>query len=130
MVTDLLFQPTRSDWNIILKEVLERVSQERCFIILDSLNGLYNLFSEKDEGRMVNSFVMLLVSIALQNNSFVLITCMAKKIDGKEWVLSPIGRHLVESKDMTKIYLSKNESSITVDLLDEKNSKVKSMSLN
>ena len=122
-----LFCPTRENWNQILKEVLERTSKERCFIILDSLNGLYNLFSQKDDGRLVNSFVMLLVSVAIQSNSNVVISGIAKQIEKEGWVLIPIGRHLIEIKEMTKIYLSTQDSDITIDFLDEKNSKIKSL---
>ena len=42
-----LLQPTRSNWDEMLKTILKQISQEKSVIIIDSINGFYNLFYEK-----------------------------------------------------------------------------------
>ena len=57
-----LLQPTRSNWDEMLKTILKQISQEKSVIIIDSINGFYNLFYEKKNvGRLVNSLIMIFV---------------------------------------------------------------------
>jgi len=106
-----LFQPTKSNWNEILKTILPRISQEKSTLIIDSLNGFYNLFYEnQDVGRLVNSYIMLFVSISKMSESNLLLTTMVKRKDKDQWVLSNIGRQVIETKKMTKIHLDKKNS--------------------
>ena len=75
-----LLQPTRSNWNEMLKTILKQISQEKSTIIIDSINGFYNLFYEiKNVGRLVNSLIMLFVCFSKMSNSHLVITSMAKQ---------------------------------------------------
>jgi len=48
-----------------LKSVIEKISKTKSLVIIDSLNGFFNLLEgKKDVGRLVNSFLMLLASSA------------------------------------------------------------------
>ena len=111
-----LFSPSKNDWDQVLKKILMMILKEKSFVIIDSLNGLYNLFDYKDVGRLVNAYVMLLIFIAKESDSSVLVVNMARKKDGEEWVLSPSGRHVVDAKIMTNLYLKKQNSGIVVDV--------------
>ena len=111
-----LFSPLKNDWNQVLKKILMMVLKEKSFVIIDSLNGLYNLFDYKDVGRLVNAYVMLLTFVAKESDSSVLVVNMARKKDEEEWVLSPSGRRVVDAKIMTNLYLKKQNSGIIVDI--------------
>mgnify|MGYP001764076840 CR=1 FL=1 len=113
-----LFAPLKSDWNLILKKILLMISNQKSVIIIDSLNGLYNLFDGKDIGRLVNAYIMLIVFVAKESGSNVLFSSMARKKEGEGWVLSPTGRRVIDTK-MLKIYLKKLNSEITMEVIGE-----------
>lgn len=125
-----LLRPSREDWSSVLKTILEQVSQEKCLVVIDSLNGFSNLFEGKDAGREINGYIMLLVSMANQSRSHVLFVSMARKNDEKEWVLSPTSRHILENKKMTKVLLKKEESEFSLHILNEDNTVRDSLRLN
>ena len=66
-------------------------------IIIDSLNGVYNMFDDLDSVRFVNSShnVTCVFRKTIPNSS-VIITAMARKKTNKEWVLSPGGTTISE----------------------------------
>jgi len=124
-----LFSPSKNDWNYILKKILMLISNKKSIIIIDSLNGLYNLFDGKNIGRFVNTCIMLLVFVAKESGSSVLVTSLARKKDGEGWVLSPTGRRIVDSKIMTNFYLKKQRSGITIDVIGNNESIINSIKL-
>ena len=113
-----LFAPSQDDWDETLKKILLMILNQKSVVIVDSLNGIYNLFEGKDIGRLVNAYIMLLVFVAKESSSSVLFSSMVRKKDKEGWVLSPTGRHIVDTK-MTKMYLKKISSEITVDVLGD-----------
>lgn len=122
-----LFAPSKSDWNQILKKVLLIILNQKSIVIIDSLNGLYNLLDGKNVGRLVNAYIMLLVFVAKESDSSVLFSSMVRKKEG-EWVLSPTGRHIVDTK-MTKLYLEKYNSGITMEVIGDDESVVNSIKI-
>ncbi len=119
-----LLQPTRSNWDEMLKTILKQISQEKSVIIIDSINGFYNLFYEKKNvGRLVNSLIMLFVCFSKMSNSHLVITSMVKQKNKDEWVLSVTGRHPVETKQMTKIHLEKKDRSLKMTVVSNGNNK-------
>lgn len=124
--TVTLLQPTKSNWNEILKTILKQISQEKSTIIIDSINGFYNLFYEiKNAGRLVNSLIMLLVCFSKMSKSHLIITTMIKQKNKDEWVLSVTGRHIVETKHMTKIHLDKKNGNLKMTVFSNGNNKEK-----
>jgi len=118
----ILYQPTKNDLLEIFKKILDIVSKEKSIIILDSLNGFFNLINEnKDAGRMVNSYIMLLSYISKMSCSFVLFASLVREKDGEEYVLSITGRHVIDSKNITKILTEKMNSNILVKVIGKKN---------
>jgi hypothetical protein len=121
-----LFQPTIGNWNKILKSILQRISQEKTTLIIDSLNGFYNLFYENQYvGRLVNSYIMLFVSISKMSESNILLTTMVKHKGKDQWVLSNTGRQVIETKKMTKIHLAKKNSHLELYIRSNNNSEEK-----
>jgi len=125
-----LYQPTRKNWHETIKPILLNLSERKTILVIDSLNGLYNMYSDKkNAGRLVNSFIMLFCSIAKMADSHVLISGMTRKKNGDDWVLSIIGRHVFRTKQMNAIHLEKQNSSFIVNILDEKTHPTKSFKI-
>jgi len=115
-----LFQPTMELWNKILTNILVKLSIKKSIIIVDSLNGLYNLLNEKKEiGKLVNSYIMLITSIARKTDSYVVVASMARFKKEEGWVLSPTGKRLIETNMVKKILLKQDESGIILDFLNK-----------
>ena len=90
-----------------LKSVIEKISNTESLVIIDSLNGFFNLLEgKKDIGRLINSFLMLLVSSAKHTKSTVLIGALSKLNDENKFILYNTGRHVIENKHFTKIQLT------------------------
>lgn len=122
-----LFQPTFELWNKMLTDILVKLSTKKSLIIVDSLNGLYNLLNEKKEiGKLVNSYIMLITSIARKTNSYVVVASMARFKKEEGWVLSPTGKRLIETSMVKKILLKQDESGIILDFLNKEKTTIPS----
>ena len=102
-----IYRPNKTDWKQIILEIAKKISIEKTLIVIDSLNGFYGMFDEKESGRFINASSMLLSSIGRDSNSLVIITAIVRKNDSNEWILSPGGRHIIDSKKSGMYNLSK-----------------------
>ena len=101
-----LFQPTTETLNQMLKEILAKASMSQTMIIIDSLNGLFNILNRKKSvGKTVMSVIMLLASIAKMTKSYLVIASMVRFKKEEGWILSPTGKRLIETKNNKKILL-------------------------
>ena len=108
-----VFSPNSDNLLENLKSVIDKTSKTKSLIVLDSLNGFFNLLEGKnDVARLVNSFVMLLVSSAKDVKSCVVVASLSKLNDENEWVLHNTGRHVLENDHMTKIQLTQSDNQI------------------
>lgn len=115
-----LFQPTFESWNKTLTNLLIKLSTKKSLVIVDSLNGLYNLLNEKKEiGKLVNSYIMLITSMARKTDSYVLVASMVRFKKEEGWILSPTGKRLIETNMVKKILLKQDESGIILDFLNK-----------
>ncbi len=90
-----------------LKSVIEEISSTKSLVIIDSLNGFFNLLEgKKDIGRLINSFLMLLVSSAKHTKSTVMVGALSKLNDENKFILYNTGRHVIENKHFTKVQLT------------------------
>ena len=106
-----------------LKFVIEKISKKRSLIIIDSFNGFFNILEgEKDIGRLLNSFLMLLASSGNHTKSTVLVGNLSKLNDENKWVLYNTGRRVIDSEHFTKIQLIKSKNSIVTKVLNPDNS--------
>ena len=117
-----ILQPNKDNWSVTLTEVISKASQEKFLIIIDSLNGIYNMFDDLDSVRFVNSSLMLLSSVGKQADSSVIITAMVRKKENEEWVLSPGGKQLVKSSQTSMFYVKKVDSQLVLSRLGKSNS--------
>lgn len=112
-----LFQPTRDNWNDLFRKIITSISRRRTVLILDSLNGFFSLFNDKkDVGMFVNSYTMLIAAIAKMTDSNVVVASMAKK-EEQGWVLSTIGRQIIDTKNMSKMQLEIENSKIKLSVV-------------
>ena len=122
--TTTLLCPDADSLHENLRSVVDKISKTKSLVIIDSLNGFFNLLEDKkDTGKIINSFIMLLVSAAKNANSVVVIGSLSKLIDENEWVLYNTGRHVIENKHMTKIQLTESNGNIIVKNLKPDKSK-------
>lgn len=116
-----LFQPTSELWNKTLTNLLIKLSTKKSLVIIDSLNGLYNLLNERKEiGKLVNSYIMLITSMARKTDSYVVVASMVRFKKEEGWILSPTGKRLIETNMVKKILLKQDESGIILDFLNNK----------
>ena len=115
----VIFCPNKTNWNEKLLEIISKVSKEKCLVIIDSFNGIYNLFDNLEYARSINSNIMLLSGIGNQTRSTVVITTMARKKENDEWVLLPGGKHIVESEKTGIYFLKKSMKDLVIRTLEK-----------
>ena len=119
-----LFCPNADSLHENLRSVVDKISKTKSLVIIDSLNGFFNLLEDrKDTGQIINSLIMLLTSSAKNVNSIVVVGSLSKLINENEWVLYNTGRHVIENKHMTKIQLTESNGNIIVKNLKPDKSK-------
>jgi hypothetical protein len=90
----------------MLKEILDKASMSQTIIIVDSLNGLFNMLNRKKSiGKTVMSVIMLLASMAKMTKSYLVVASMVRYKKEEGWILSPTGKRLIETKNSKKILL-------------------------
>ena len=113
-----------------LKSVIAKITRERSLIIIDSLNGFFNALEDnKNLGRLVNSFLMLLVSAASHTKSTIMVGILSK-LNEDRWVLYNTGRNVIDNEHFTKIQLTKKENNTLATLLNSDNSNNSDYSIN
>ena len=118
-----LLCPENDSFREDLKSVIGKISKTRSLVIIDSLNGFFNLLEGKtDLGRLINSFLMLLVSTAKHTKSVVVVGVLSKVNGENKWVLYNTGRHVIDNENFTKIQLVRSENNTLVKALNSDNS--------
>ena len=119
----ILLYPENGSLRENLKSVIEKISKERSLVIIDSFNGFFNLLEgEKDLGRLINSFLMLLASSGKHTKSTILVGILSKLNDENKWILYNTGRRVIDNEHFTKIQLTRSENSILTKVLNPDNS--------
>ena len=117
-----IFHPENGSLHKDLKYVIEKISKTKSLVIIDSLNGFFNFLEDKqDLGRLINSFLMLLVSSAKHTKSTVIVGILSKQNDEDKWILHSTGRHVLENEHFTKIQLTRLENDILTKVLNHDN---------
>lgn len=114
-----IFCPDKTDWEEKLSEIISKVSQNRFLIVIDSFNGIYNLFDDLESAIFINSCIMLLSSIGNHVKSSVVITGTARKKENDGWILSPGGRHIIKSEKTGVYFMRKTENDLTISSLEQ-----------
>ena len=115
----VIFCPNKTNWKEKISEIISNISKKRFLVIIDSFNGLYNLFDELESAIFINSCLMLLSSIGNQTKSSVVITGMARRKKDDSWVLSPGGKHIIKSEKTGIYFLKKMGNNLIIDTLNK-----------
>ena len=115
----MIFHPNRLNWEQKLSETISKIPNQEFLIIIDSFNGIYNLFDDLESARFVNSCIMLLSSFGKQSNSTIVITAMARKKDNNEWILSPGGKQIMKLPKSSVYFLKKNKNKLKIRTIDQ-----------
>jgi len=115
-----IFQPSNQNWKEKLAEISNKISKEEFLIIIDSFNGIYNIFDDLESARFVNSCIMLLSSLGKQSNSTIIITAMARKKENSEWILSPGGKKIMKLVKMGIFYIKKKQNDLIINSINQK----------
>ena len=115
----MIFQPNKLNWEQKLSETISKISNQEFLIIIDSINGIYNLFDDLESARFVNSCIMLLSSLGKQSNSTIVITAMARKKDNNEWISLPGGKHILKLSKSSVYFLKKNQNKLKIRKIDQ-----------
>ena len=115
-----IFQPSNLNWKEKLAEISNKISKEEFLIIIDSFNGIYNIFDDLESARFVNSCIMLLSSLGKQSNSTIIITAMARKKENSEWILSPGGKKIMKTTQMGIYFLKKIQDDLIIRSIKQK----------
>lgn len=119
----IIFHPEKENWKEKLTEIISKVSTEKFLVIIDSFNGVYNMFDDLESARFVNSCIMLLSSLANQTNSSIVITGMARKKENVGWIISPGGKQIIKSGKTGVYFIKKNQSNLIFTSLKENDRK-------
>lgn len=112
-----ILQPTSDTLYKMIKEILVKASLSQTIIVVDSLNGLFNIINQKKNiGKTVMSIIMLLASIAKITKSYLVVASMVRYKKEEGWILSPTGKRLVEAKNSKKILLEYGKEGIVLNM--------------
>lgn len=125
-----IYRPSKMDWKKTISEIVKRISNEKFLVVIDSFNGFYSIFDDKESGRFINASLMLLSSIGREYGSSVIITAIVRKNDDDEWILSPGGRHIIDSKKSGTYHLKRISDSLILNSLNQVGSTEKIFKIN
>ena len=106
-----IFRPTRDTIQAEFSNIVKMISCARHIIVLDSLNGFYNIFDERVSGVLINRIAMFLEFISRNHDSTTIISAMVRKKEN-EWVLSPRCRQIIDVKN-AQVFNPKNNDNIS-----------------
>jgi len=123
-----LLWPNGENFRENLESIIEKISMTRSVVVIDSLNGFFNVLNDDDAGMLINSFIMMLASSAKNTKSIILVGSLSKLNEENEFVLHSSGRHVIDNKHMEKIQLVESEDLLKINILNFDNSTKSSFS--
>ena len=123
-----LLWPNSENLRENLESVIEKISMTKSVVVIDSLNGFFNILEDDDAGMLINSFIMMLASSAKNTKSIILVGSLSKLNEENEFVLHSSGRHVIDNKHMKKIQLVESNDLLKINILNFDNSTKSSFS--
>lgn len=113
----MIFHPDKTNWIKKLSDIITKISKEKFLVVIDSFNGIYNIFDDLESAIFINSCIMLLSSLGRETNSFIVISAMVRKKENNEWILTPGGKQIIKSKKTGVYFLKKIEDDLIISVL-------------
>ncbi len=123
-----LLWPNSENLRENLESIIEKISMTKSVVVIDSLNGFFNILEDDDAGMLINSFIMMLASSAKNTKSIILVGSLSKLNEENEFVLYSSGRHVMDNKHMKKIQLVESNGLLKINILNFDNSTKSSFS--
>ena len=117
-----LLWPNSENLRENLESVIEKISMTKSVVVIDSLNGFFNILEDDDAGMLINSFIMMLASSAKNTKSIILVGSLSKLNEENDFVLHSSGRHVIDNKHMEKIQLVESNGLLKINILNFDNS--------
>jgi hypothetical protein len=117
-----LLWPNSENLRENLESIIEKISMTKSVVVIDSLNGFFNILKDDDAGMLINSFIMMLASSAKNTKSIILVGSLSKLNEENEFVLYSSGRHVIDNKHMKKIQLVESNGLLKINILNFDNS--------
>ena len=117
-----LLLPNSKNLRENLESVIEKISMTKSVVVIDSLNGFFNILEDDDAGMLINSFIMMLASSAKNTKYIILVGSLSKLNEENEFVLHSSGRHVIDNKHMEKIQLVESNGMLKINILNFDNS--------
>jgi len=117
-----LLWPNSENLRENLESIIEKISMTKSVVVIDSLNGFFNILEDDDAGMLINSFIMMLASSAKNTKSIILVGSLSKLNEENEFVLYSSGRHVIDNKHMKKIQLVESNGLLKINILNFDNS--------
>ncbi len=117
-----LLWPNSENLRENLESVIEKISMTKSVVVIDSLNGFFNILEDDDAGMLINSFIMMLATSATNTKSIILVGSLSKLTEENEIVLYSSGRHVIDNKHMEKIQLVESNGLLKINILNFDNS--------
>ena len=115
----IIFHPTKENWEKKFTEIITRASKEKFLVIIDSFNGVYNMFEDLESAIFINSCIMLLASLGKDTDSSIIITAMARKKENEGWILTPGGKQIIKSTKTGVYHLKKIGNDLIIRQIEE-----------
>lgn len=116
-----ILNPNEGDLKRDISDAVAKTSSKKSLVIIDSLNGLYNILNDEyDSAKFINSCIMLLTSIAKKTDSTIIVTSTARKNDSDIWVTVPGGKKFLRIKESGFFLLNKIGDRLLITSIDEK----------
>lgn len=114
-----VFHPTKENWKEEFTKIITKISKEKFLVIIDSFNGVYNMFEDLESAIFINSCIMLLASLGKDVDSSIIITAMARKKENEGWILTPGGKQIIKSAKTGVYLLKKIENNLVFRSINE-----------
>ena len=109
----IIFHPNKTNWKKELSNVITKISKEKILVVIDSFNGVYNMFDDLESVIFINSCIMFLSSFGRETNSSVVVTGMVRKKE-ENWIISPGGKQIIKSTKTGVYFLKKIEKNLII----------------
>ncbi|KER06777.1 hypothetical protein AAA799E16_00499 [Marine Group I thaumarchaeote SCGC AAA799-E16] len=114
-----VFHPTKENWKEEFTKIITKISKEKFLVIIDSFNGVYNMFEDLESAIFINSCIMLLAFLGKDVDSSIIVTAMARKKENEGWILTPRGKQIIKSAKTGVYLLKKIENNLVFRSINE-----------
>lgn len=126
-----VYSPTKEDWKDVFAGIVSRTCARRAVLIVDSLNGFFGMFDERDAeeesvfdesnaGRYANACMMVLARCMMNAGGWIFLCSVARIGEGGDWILQPTGRRVPDSESMSRFFV-KGQDGLQVEMLSREN---------